>query len=638
MANISPGGSMPISFLCGGSGSGSASRSKTLYASDFGITGVGDESSKVQTLFNAVTAGSTIDFEGLTALANTQVVLRNKRKFILKNGAVKALATAPTDIENRVMFLDNCSDFSFQNFDNDANRQERTPREAPIHTLTFRSCSRFTFINSHAINGVCDNLYFDCKTPLDKTSHTQYGVFINCNFENAFRNNFSIIVGHDHRFINCKFNGANGTAPQSGVDLETNSYGGDALIDNIVFDDCEMLDNLGWQFQCTQHDTPRNIRINGGTITGTVATGISAGNFGGVLVSNPDTILDGVTFKEFPATAGDIVRVGASIGAKGKLRNCKFLSNANTTYTAFSHVLSDGIDIDNCTFIDCLGSVAFAGKQNHFRHNSLERCNVVYSFTNAGFVEIYDNTIKNSRAQWAIYPESSNAIIRQNKVYDLEHETPVAYIHAQAAGAIVENNLCQATVEQPTMVGIRFDSLNGKSLVGNECVNLHTTDPYYIANSASLVAHIARNKGGTKLLDTPPLLKSVITPNLPAANSVPKGTAMYLTNIGEMAISDGSGLWFVGGKTTSTLDATYNAITTLPAVNAGQTASTTITVTGATAGREVKLGFDLNLQGTLLWGEVTSANTVTIYRYNPTATNLSSLSGRLKVRCEYLVL
>ena len=96
----------------------------------------------------------------------------------------------------------------------------------------------------------------------------------------------------------------------AGFDLESNGYGGDGLIENIFFNDCKFKGNVGWQLMVTQHDSPRNIFVNGGEITapnvsdkwilngalvptGTVgATQLpDASNCGGCQITNPDTCL-----------------------------------------------------------------------------------------------------------------------------------------------------------------------------------------------------------------------------------------------------------------------------------------------------------------------------------------------------------
>lgn len=70
-----------------------------------------------------------------------------------------------------------------------------------------------------------------------------------------------------------------------------------------------------------------------------------------------------------------------------------------------------------------------------------------------------------------------------------------------------------------------------------------------------------------------------------------------------------------------------------PSLNDGARASTTLTVTGAALGDFVKPSFSLSLQGILMYAEVTSSNTVTVYLQNNTGGVLDINSGTLRARC-----
>ena len=60
--------------------------------------------------------------------------------------------------------------------------------------------------------------------------------------------------------------------------------------------------------------------------------------------------------------------------------------------------------------------------------------------------------------------------------------------------------------------------------------------------------------------------------------------------------------------------------------------STTVTLTGATVGETVAVSFDKPLQGTRMWAEVTSTNTVTVYHRNDTGAAVDLASGTLTVK------
>lgn len=57
-----------------------------------------------------------------------------------------------------------------------------------------------------------------------------------------------------------------------------------------------------------------------------------------------------------------------------------------------------------------------------------------------------------------------------------------------------------------------------------------------------------------------------------------------------------------------------------------------VTLTGAKLGDMVACSFDKALSGTRIWAEVTSANLVTVYHHNPTASTVDLATGTLKVK------
>jgi len=69
-----------------------------------------------------------------------------------------------------------------------------------------------------------------------------------------------------------------------------------------------------------------------------------------------------------------------------------------------------------------------------------------------------------------------------------------------------------------------------------------------------------------------------------------------------------------------------------PSLANGVQQGTTVTLTGAKPGDNVNVSFDKPLSGTRMWGEVTSANTVTVYHRNDTGAVVDVPSGTLTVK------
>lgn len=104
----------------------------------------------------------------------------------------------------------------------------------------------------------------------------------------------------------------------------------------------------------------------------------------------------------------------------------------------------------------------------------------------------------------------------------------------------------------------------------------------------------------------------------------------------EFAYNQRSSTWEEVGYFTTTQtefngSATYDA----PSIAAGGSTSTTVTATGAAVGDLVEaVSFGVSTAGLVVTAQVTAANTVTVWLYNPTAAaiNLASTTLRVKVR------
>jgi hypothetical protein len=68
-----------------------------------------------------------------------------------------------------------------------------------------------------------------------------------------------------------------------------------------------------------------------------------------------------------------------------------------------------------------------------------------------------------------------------------------------------------------------------------------------------------------------------------------------------------------------------------PSLADGTQQTTTVTVTGAAVGDYVQVSFGRTLSRTRLWGEVTAADTVTVYHRNDTGSTVDLASSTLRV-------
>jgi hypothetical protein len=226
-----------------------------------------------------------------------------------------------------------------------------------------------------------------------KNSSGAQGVTLaNLTVENSKRNNLSIVSASSGSVTDCDFSGANGSAPQAGVDLEPN--GGETVsnwtftrctfsgntgvgvsvdgtagtLANVQFIDCEIFDNASQYAVNIDHAS--NLSIEGGSITG--------GSNMQVHVARSDNItLEGVNIPAAGASNGiyfdfdvdtalvddcsisNVTTVGVQVNHVADLPECTNVTVRNTAIDgAFygvwfkagsSGVLGPGMSYANCS-------------------------------------------------------------------------------------------------------------------------------------------------------------------------------------------------------------------------------------------------------------------------------------------------
>lgn len=96
------------------------------------------------------------------------------------------------------------------------------------------------------------------------------------------------------------------------------------------------------------------------------------------------------------------------------------------------------------------------------------------------------------------------------------------------------------------------------------------------------------------------------------------------TNCSFISVTNTDSILQIAGTAKTTYDP--------PSLANGVQQSTTVTLAGAKVGDNINVSFDKPLSGTRIWGEVTSANTVTIYHRNDTGAVVDVASGTLTVK------
>jgi hypothetical protein len=131
----------------------------------------------------------------------------------------------------------------------------------PAHNVQFLSCQRFKVEDVTSLNAVVDGFYLASSRPLDAQSHCSDFVFDGCRTDTCFRQGMSIIQGHRGTVRKCVFENTRGTAPQAGVDLESNEGNPAGSIESITFDQCRFVGNAGYGLQVSHMSLPRDIEV-----------------------------------------------------------------------------------------------------------------------------------------------------------------------------------------------------------------------------------------------------------------------------------------------------------------------------------------------------------------------------------------
>ena len=197
-------------------------------------------------------------------LISRRVEIVGKRGFeVVGDGMILAASRMPVQSDFQCLLISDCEDFLISGITVDGNRRSRVPAETSAHAMELRSCRRYVLQRVTLLNSVTDCLYISSasKEVADTSRHNQNAFFIDCRFENGFRQGVSIIQGRGIRFTRCRFAGTNGAAPAAGCDLESNERDVDGAIQNVVFEHCKFETCAGYGLLVASAKKPNLIDV-----------------------------------------------------------------------------------------------------------------------------------------------------------------------------------------------------------------------------------------------------------------------------------------------------------------------------------------------------------------------------------------
>lgn len=185
---------------------------------------------------------------------SASLTLTSASNFLIEgnNAVIKAASGMASGNGTQMLYMTFCTSGVIKNLNLDGNRSQRTPQETTCHSIDiFNNCSSLKFFNCTSINAVCDGWYLGCDVPTVAANIPTDIWLVNCVGTNAYRNNLSVVNSLRFRDFSGVYNGANGTLPMAGIDVEPNSPSNLGNVDTQFFN-TTTNGNTGLGVQVTQ--------------------------------------------------------------------------------------------------------------------------------------------------------------------------------------------------------------------------------------------------------------------------------------------------------------------------------------------------------------------------------------------------
>jgi hypothetical protein len=149
--------------------------------------------------------------------------------------------------------------------------------------LWFAGCDHVSVRDVRCVNGWGDGVYFGIDNTTPNTNVTMQGVYC----YNNRRQGCSVVALQGGVISDCVFTNTNGTAPESGIDLEPDVSG---AVDGVTVTNCISLDNAGAGIVLTLSAT--NCRLHHNYIARCAGNGITIAANGGGNTVDHNTVAD----------------------------------------------------------------------------------------------------------------------------------------------------------------------------------------------------------------------------------------------------------------------------------------------------------------------------------------------------------
>lgn len=457
--------------------------------------GVTDDTTAFNAFCAAITTGSRVLLRGKTILVSNHTYVSSVSNFLVdgEGAAIKMKDSTTVSSGYEILSFRTCTDFALMNLNVDGNRANRTPAEVAAHNVEFRSCVRYICERVRSINAVVDGFIHNTATNTDASTFCRYFVMNNCTADNAYRQGMSIINAYNGVILGGAYTNTTGTAPQAGIDIESNS--GAATPGNawIKISGARFSGNAGRGIQVSQVSSTAEIWITenefeSNTLGGVDANGNAIYVERNVFRGHGTSVVNGiVTFSSASAT-----KAGSAIGNT-------FTANTSTAYCIHAHSSTFNIKIERNNILDHAsgGGINVAGQDQQVLFNYVNAAGGIGINLGSGTVDplVHGNVVTNALGRAILSIGATRPTITQNTCRDVASVSG-AYIQCDDAEAVIDRNTCISASAATTTFGVRVTNVTARSVSGNTFINLHSTDPITFTGAGRARVYVG-NTGGT---------------------------------------------------------------------------------------------------------------------------------------------
>lgn len=438
---------------------------------DFGATGDGVTDDTAAILAAAAAIGATdygkeLFFPEGTYILTDRILIESRNNFTIRgyNAIIKGDDAMPITAGHELIQIKICNDWTMRDLQFDGNQTNRGSAELTIHNVSVQQGERWSIENCYSYDSPCDGFYISAYDNTDSTTFPIDFTILNCVADGSYRQGMSIINSINGNVIGGAYINSDGIAPQSGIDIEANASTALPANSGLTIRDVRLEGNTGDGILMSSGYEGYGISIQNCYFEDNDGNDINVGAY---------VDINGCSFVNRAVTT-DCIDLAANANANAIVTNCRFKDFTSTgrcisTGSTGKLIASNNYFEDITTAFVCLADDCIIS-ENQIIGSSLLAINV-----SGDNCRILNNQIRDATAR-AIYCTGTYAKVDGNVCDDVSSVSG-AYIQCEGSGSVIINNILRAATSQATTYGVRSSS-SASVIAWNQCINLHTTDPF----------------------------------------------------------------------------------------------------------------------------------------------------------------